>query len=293
MSRKALGRGIDALFRAPVEGTPGDAADRPEMVSLPLDRIIASPDQPRRTFDDEGIRELAESMKRQGVLQPVIVTPAEGDRYTLVAGERRWRAAQLAGLSSVPAVVRRVGERERLEIALIENLQRSDLDPIEEAQAYRRLMDLAGAGQEEVARLIGKDRSTVANSLRLLRLSPEIQEALSSGRMSAGHARAILSVGKSADQKVLQERILSQGLSVRQAEELASRLNQGGRAVAGSTEEHERKRRDPTLHAVEKTLFDRLGTKVEIRGDRKSGRIEIRYYTADDLDRIVEILSGR
>lgn len=290
MSKKALGRGIDALFRTPAaeESTPTAAAGG--VVSLALDRIQPAPDQPRRTFHEAALRELADSIQRKGVLQPVIVTPAEGDRYTLVAGERRWRAAQLAGIPTIPAIVRRVGDRERLEIALIENLQREDLDPIEEARAYRHLMDLAGAGQEEVARLVGKDRSTVANSLRLLKLPEETQAALVSGALSAGHARALLSLGKAADHPALLAKILEQGLTVRQAEEMATRLNQAGRTTP-EKEKPARRRGDTALHAVEKQLFDRLGTKVEIRGDRDRGKIEVSYFSSEDLDRLVGLLT--
>jgi ParB family chromosome partitioning protein len=291
MPKKALGRGIDALFRDEArEGSAGGQRDAIGVTSIPLAKIAASPDQPRRGFDDEAIQELAESIRRRGVLQPIIVTPS-GEGFTIVAGERRWRAARLAGMASIPALIREVGEQERLEIALIENLQREDLDPIEEATAYRHLSDIGKASQEEVARLVGKDRSTIANSLRLLKLPPEAQQALSRREMTAGHARALLSVVNPADQKVLLERIARQGLTVRQAEELAAGMNRGSRSKSG--ERPGNRRRDVALQAVEKELFDRFGTKVDIRGDRIRGRIEISYFTSDDLDRIVEILTGR
>lgn len=293
MAKKALGRGIDALFRETLResapGAPGTAASG--LASIPVDRITASPDQPRREFDEAAIAELADSIRRKGVLQPIIVAPA-GDGYVIVAGERRWRAARLAGIASIPAVVRDVTEQERLEIALIENLQREDLDPVEEARAYRHLMEVGHASQEEVANLVGKDRSTVANSLRLLKLPTEALEALSRRELSPGHARAALSVVNPADQKALLERVLREGLSVRQTEELAGRMNAGGRAKAKKVPEHAR-RRDVALHGVEKELFDRLGTKVEIKGDRKRGRIEVSYFSADDLDRIIEIITQK
>jgi ParB family chromosome partitioning protein len=291
MSRRALGRGIDALFQTGSQpATEGGQA--PSVIILPLDRIQPAEGQPRKTFDEGALRELAESIRRKGVLQPVIVTPADGDLYTLVAGERRWRAARLAGLSSIPAVVRRAGERERLEIALIENLQREDLDPIEEARAYGNLMELSGASQEEVARLVGKDRSTVANSLRLLRLPEESQRALIGGELSPGHARAILSVSRAPEQQTLLRRILAEGLTVRQAEELAARIGQKARPHADGRD-RARKKVDPTLADLERRLFDRLGTKVEIKGDRSGGRFEISYFSREDLDRIAEILLGR
>jgi ParB family transcriptional regulator, chromosome partitioning protein len=290
MSKKALGRGIDALFRegARDSSSPAETNAVAGALQIPIDAIAANPAQPRREFDEVSLRELADSIRARGVLQPIIVTPS-GPGYVIVAGERRWRAARLAGMSSVPALVREVGEKERLEIALIENLQREDLDPMEEAIAYRRLMDIGHASQEEVSQLVGKDRSTVANSLRLLKLPPEAQRAVSHGDLTAGHARAVLSVVNPADQKVLLDRISAQALSVRQTEELAARLNQGSRAKT-EKEKPATRRRDADLHAVEKSLFTRFGTKVEIRGDRKRGRIEISYFSPDDLDRIVEIL---
>lgn len=292
MSKKALGRGIDALFREGARDTSPRAETNAAAgaLQISIDAIAANPAQPRREFDEASLRELADSIRARGVLQPIIVTPS-GPGYVIVAGERRWRAARLAGMSSVPALVREVGEKERLEIALIENLQREDLDPMEEAMAYRRLMDIGHASQEEVSQLVGKDRSTVANSLRLLKLTPEAQRAVSHGDLTAGHARAVLSVVNPADQKVLLDRIAAQALSVRQAEDLAARLNQGGRAKTETEKEKPAtRRRDADLHAVEKSLFTRFGTKVEIRGDRKRGRIEISYFSPDDLDRIVEIL---
>lgn len=293
MGKKALGRGIDALFGDSQRGEPQPprAGAASEIVSIPLDRVSASPEQPRRGFDEAAIRELADSIRKKGVLQPIIVTPA-GDRYTIVAGERRWRAARLAGLDAVPALVRELDAKQRLEIALIENLQREDLDPVEEARAYRHLMEVGHASQEEVAELVGKDRSTVANSLRLLKLPAAALEALERGDLTAGHARALLSVVNPADQQRLLERTLGQGLSVRQAEELAARMNSGSRAK-GKKERPAARRRDSALESVEKELFDRLGTKVEIKGDRRRGRIEVSYYSADDLDRIIEIIGAK
>jgi ParB family transcriptional regulator, chromosome partitioning protein len=292
MSKKALGRGIDALFRETLrESAPGSGAQgvtASGLSSIPVDRIVASSDQPRREFDEAAINELADSIRRKGVLQPIIVAPS-GEGYVIVAGERRWRAARLAGMANIPAVVRDVSEQERLEIALIENLQREDLDPMEEARAYRHLMEVGHASQEEVAHLVGKDRSTVANSLRLLKLPPEAQSALSRRELSPGHARAVLSVVNPADQKSLLERIMRQGLSVRQAEELAGRMNAGGRAKA-KKDPGPARRHDVALQSVEKELFDRLGTKVEIKGDRKRGCISVSYFSADDLDRIIEII---
>lgn len=297
MSKRALGRGIDALFReGPQERekekeASGRAAVASGVTTIPLAEISANPEQPRREFDEASIKELADSIRQKGVLQPIIVTPS-GSGYSIVAGERRWRAARLAGVASIPAIVRSVGEQERLEIALIENLQREELDPLEEARAYRRLMEIGAASQEQVAQLVGKDRSTVANSLRLLKLPPEAQEAVSRGDLTAGHARAALSLVSPADQKVLLDRVVREHLSVRQAEDLAAAMNKGARAKGGK-EPAPSRRRDGALVAVEKNLFDRLGTKVEIKGDRKRGRIQISYFSADDLDRLVELLGGR
>jgi ParB family chromosome partitioning protein len=288
MAKRALGKGIGALI-----GETDDAR-RPAAatVEVPISSLGPNPSQPRHQFPAASLAELADSIRKRGVLQPVLVEAAGEGRYVIVAGERRVRAAKLAGLDRVPVIVRSFSPEERLEIALIENLQREDLTPIEEAKAFRQLMEASGQTQEQVAAKVGKDRTTVTNSLRLLKLPGKMQDAVERGELSAGHARALLAVGNPADMEVLFQRVLKRGLSVRETEQAAQALNQGGRGGKG------RKRpaagaRDPEVRAVEERLVERFGTKVQIRGGPSRGRIEIAYYSADDLERVLELLHGR
>jgi ParB family transcriptional regulator, chromosome partitioning protein len=289
--QRALGKGIGAL----IAGGGEEKAESTGVNQVPLSALSPNPDQPRREFAENALAELAESIRARGVLQPVLVEAAAGGGYTIIAGERRVRAARLAGLQNIPAIVRQFSSAEKLEIALIENIQREDLTPIEEAQAYRRLMESASLSQEEVASQVGKDRSTVANSLRLLKLPPEMQEAVDRAEMSAGHARAILAVVSPADQGLLFRKILEEGLSVREAEQLATEMNRGkkppGKGGRGSGPAP--KRKEPELRAMEETLIERLGTKVEIKGSGTRGRIEISYFTTEDLERVADLLRGR
>lgn len=291
MSRQALGRGLRALIPESSLGV-GEG-----LREVPVAEVAPNPFQPRRQFADENLQELAESIRAHGVLEPVVVRPVEGRepvRYELVVGERRWRAAQLAGLTTLPAVVRSVGDREMLQMALVENLQREDLNPVEEAEAYRRLVEEFGLSQEEVARAVGRKRPTVANTMRLLELEPEILEALRSGRLSAGHGKALLSVPPGQGRVELARRVMERALSVRETEELVRRLAQGppdgsqsragpgGRG--GGTGAYRR------WAEVEAALERALGTRVVIREGRRKGRIEIEFYGEEDLVRLVELL---
>ena len=287
MSKRALGKGIEALL----QGTgPADAPGGSGQLSVPLGKIYPNPDQPRKTFNEEGLKELADSIREQGIIQPIIVEEY-GSGYRIIAGERRFRAAQLAHLAELPVLVRSFSEEQKLEIALIENIQREDLNPIEEAQGYRQLIDQTGLSQDEVAKKVGKNRSTVANSLRLLKMSREMQDALSYGKLTAGHARALLSIINPADQMILFSRIIADGLSVREAEAQAGDLNRGGRATQTDRSPSSIKRKDPELSSIEQRLIDLFGTKVSVKGNPKKGRIEISYFSLDDLDRILEIVS--
>ncbi len=287
MSKRALGKGIEALLQSSSGSEePSKSTER----HVPLNKIYPNPDQPRKAFNEERLKELADSVREQGIIQPIIVEEY-GSGYRIVAGERRFRAAQMAHLAEVPVLVRSFTEEEKLEIALIENIQREDLNPIEEANGYRQLMEAAGLSQEELAQKVGKNRSTVANSLRLLKMPESMQEALVSGEMSAGHARALLSVLNPADQMILFNRILKDGLSVREAEVQAGELNRGGRASGGAEKHASMKRQDPELSKIEERLIDLFGTKVSVKGSAKKGRIEISYFSLDDLDRILEIVS--
>ena len=227
MAKRALGKGIGALIGETEDGRQKNAST----VEVPIGSLKPNPSQPRRSFRDASLAELAESIRRRGVLQPVLVEEVGGG-YQIVAGERRVRAAKLAGLDRVPVLVRSFSPDERLEVALIENLQREDLTPIEEAKAYRELMDARDLTQEQVAAKVGKDRTTVTNSLRLLKLPQKVQDAVEKGDLSAGHARALLAVTNPADQELLFARVLARGLSVRETEQAAQALNQGKRGKA-------------------------------------------------------------
>ena len=288
MSRPtALGRGLGALIPgvspvAVAEAPPIEAGP----AAIPVDAIDPNPEQPRRVFDAEEIRGLADSIRRHGVLQPVVVRRA-GDRYELVVGERRWRASREAGLASIPAVVADLEDRARLEIALVENIQRRDLNPIELAHAFQVLRD-AGATQEEIGQRVGLDRSSVANHLRLLELSSEMQADVEAQRISAGHAKALLQVANPERRRHVRDRILADGLSVRAAEELAQASGAPRRRKGGGP----RPATDPNLQRLIDALRQRLQTRVRIQGQASRGRIEIEYFGSDDLERIAGLLLG-
>ncbi len=287
MSKRALGKGIGALLGE------NDAQDEAPVTEVALGSLKPGPQQPRQSFDEATLKELAQSIKEKGILQPILAEQDVDGSYIIVAGERRARAARLAGMQKVPVIVRRFSAQEKLEIALIENVQREDLTPIEEALAYRRLMDIAELSQEQVAARVGKDRSTVANTLRLLKLPEESREALSHGLITAGHARALLALVNTGDQHVLLRRIVENGLSVREAEDVAASFNKGkkgkgrssGSGVASSI------RKEPEIQELEQKLIEKLGTKVEVHGTGSKGRIQISYFSSDDLERILQILA--
>ncbi len=285
----ALGRGLGALL--PGAGSSKPAPPRPAApeaaaAELPIDAIDANPEQPRRVFEAEQLERLADSIRRHGVLQPVVVERA-GDRYQLVVGERRLRAARAAGRSTIPAVVAEVEPSERLEVALIENVQRNDLNPIELAHAFRALA-AAGATQEEIGERVSLDRSTVANHLRLLELPREYQEDVEAGRLSAGHAKALLQVSNKERRRHLRDRIVNDGLSVRAVEE----LGRAGRPAPRGRPRAARTPKDPNLQRVVDQLRRRLQTQVRIQGDASRGRVEIEYFGGEDLQRIAEVLLG-
>ncbi len=286
MSKKALGKGIDALLG-------GDQhAESSSVAEVSLADLRPNPEQPRRDFKESALRELADSIREKGVLQPVLAETDDRGGYVIVAGERRVRAARLAGLERIPVVVRRFTAQEKLEIALIENVQREDLSPIEEANAYKRLMEMAGLSQEQIAQKVGKDRSTVANTLRLLKLPEEAQSAVDEGTVSPGHARALLMLVNVADQQVLLHRIVDKGISVREAEDTAGALNRGrkGAHTEGRETSSLNRRAGPDIRALEERLIEKLGTKVEVRGSASRGKIQISYFSSDDLERILQIL---
>nr|ABV27413.1 stage 0 sporulation protein J [Chloracidobacterium thermophilum] len=273
-TRRALGRGLSALLpeRTPQAGET--------LLELDIERIIPNLDQPRTAFPEEKLEELAQSIREHGILQPIVVR-RHGEMFQIVAGERRWRAAQRAGLHRIPVVIREVPDEQLLELALVENLQREDLTPIEEAQAYRRLMDELGLTQEQIAVRLGKDRTTVANAIRLLRLPSDIQKLVEDQLLSPGHARALLALDREELQRRVAQSVIERGLSVRETERLVRRTLRGEPVLVGNTSSA-----DPNVKFAESKLSKLLGTKVRIVGRGGGGYIEIAYYNAEDLDRL-------
>jgi ParB family chromosome partitioning protein len=288
VSKSRVGSGLDALLGAIAESenSPAGAADE-----IRIDLIAPNPHQPRRHFDEESLKGLAQSIKENGVLQPILLEKNGSNSYRIIAGERRYRASRIAGLSTIPAIVRDFSDEERMEIALLENIQREDLRPIEEAQAYSELMHLLGLNQQELADRLGKSRSAVANSLRLLKLPRLLQEATDNNIISAGHARALLAVSNPVVQKELYDEIVAQGLSVRQTENLAAGLYKAGAAAknpaAGGVSSA---KRQPAQTELETALTERFGTKVVMKGSERQGKIEISYYSEEDLERLLTLL---
>jgi ParB family chromosome partitioning protein len=286
MTRRALGRGLSALL------SDRAATSTEELVELDLDLIEPNNLQPRTVFNEEKLEELAQSIRENGIIQPLLVRNTNRGKYQLVAGERRWRAAQRAGLIRVPCVVRDIPDEKMLELALIENIQRQELNPIEEAHAYKRLIDALGLTQEMVAQRVGRDRTFITNYLRLLRLPEDIQQLVESEKISMGHARALLGVDDVEIQRKLANRIIEQHLSVREIERLIKRVIAGEEQaekanVPTSTVE------DPNVRFAEDKLRRRLGSKVQIKvGTNNSGKIEIEFYNSDDLNRVYQLLMG-
>jgi len=299
MTRKALGKGLSALLpdSSPVAAEPVvpvrvsatlPAATATGLQEVPLDRIDASPFQPRVHFDQQSLDELAQSFRTGGVVQPIILRPI-GQRYELVAGERRLRAARLANIERLPAIVRILSDEQALELSLVENIQREDLNALEQARAFERLANDFALTQEQIAARTGKDRATVANLLRLLRLPQEVQQLVEEGKLTAGHARALLKLEDSpVIQRVLAKRIVARRMSVRQAEEMVER-----RMPDAKKERAVSRPQDPNVRAAEEAMEQALGTKVRIH-QRKSGRgrVEIDYYNLEDLNRVYYKIVG-
>ena len=300
MSKPALGRGLGALLgNTPVASAapqnPGTAApapmdDRERVLRVKLDRIKPSPLQPRKDFPPEALQELAASIKEQGIVQPLIVRDQK-THYELIAGERRWRAAQLLKLTEVPVIVREADDRSVLELALIENLQRENLNAMEEALGYSQLVEQFQLRQEDVATKVGKSRVAVANALRLLKLAPEVQVYVRDGRLSVGHAKVILSLTLTEQQKLAAERVLKNGLTVRQAEELVAHLQNQPASTSGKTSAAGLPSiRDTHVVAVENKIRERFGTKVQLRYRQGKGSIEVKFFNDSDLDRILGVI---
>ncbi|WP_306818640.1 ParB/RepB/Spo0J family partition protein [Archangium lipolyticum] len=293
--KRALGRGLSALIpqAAPPPSAVAAAAVAPEpapppkngIVKLPIEAIQRDTLQPRRHFDEEKLRELTESIKAQGVLMPVLVRK-DGEGFKLIAGERRWRASQLAGLHEIPAIIREVTEVEAFELALVENLQRADLNPMEEAEGYHRLVEEFGLTQDQVAQRVGKERSTVANALRLLGLPDEVKRMVGEGSLSAGHARALLGVPRIPEMTELAAQVAAKKLSVRDTEKLVQQAKGSKPRDAGKPQ-----KQSPQVKSLTEELQRLLGTKVRLveKGSGK-GTIEVDYFSYDDLDRILKVL---
>jgi ParB family transcriptional regulator, chromosome partitioning protein len=282
MTRKALGRGLNALLRTVETTTTG-------LEHVAIDQIDPNPFQPRRSFPADKLKELADSIRASGVVQPVLLRRSNG-RYQLIAGERRWRAARLVGLAAIPAVVRDIGDRDALELALTENLLREDLNPIEAAHGYETLQQKHGMSHEEIAARLGLDRSTVTNTLRLLRLAPEVQEMITQGEISSGHARALLGLDSRPAQDQLARMIVKQGLSVRQVENLVAMRGLSRRKKPAPAESP---KLDANVRAAVLEMERTLGTRVRIQGNEKQGKIEISYFSAEDLNRLYEWIVRR
>ena len=306
MAKKGLGKGLGAIFgedvvkenkeetekKAKAEAKAAEEMDeKGRILMLKLDLVQPNKEQPRKTFDEEKINELAESIKNYGVLQPLLVQKNDSF-YEIIAGERRWRAAKAAGLKEVPAVLKEYSKQEAMEISLIENVQRADLNPIEEALGYRQLIDEFGLTQEEIAVRVAKSRTAITNTMRLLKLDEQIQNMLVQGVITSGHARALLSLEDTQMQLKAAKEILDKKLCVRETERLVKRLQK-----EASGEKKEEKKKDETLALIYQDLEDRMksvmGTKVSIHNkDKNKGRIEIEYYSEAELERIVEMIES-
>jgi ParB family chromosome partitioning protein len=272
--KTALGRGLEALL--PEGGE--------EIIAIDIERIVPAEHQPRKTFREESLRELAQSIKEKGILQPVIVTRTGDGTFRLIAGERRCRAAHQAGLKKIPALVREVSSADAIEIALIENIQREDLNPVETAEAFHRLLKDHALTQEELSQRVGKDRTTIANHLRILRLPEDVKALINNGSLSMGHAKAILTIEGKNKQSEAARAIVRKGLNVRAAEVFCKNL------LIPAPSKKKKKARLPEVAELEERLIRSLGTKVRIKHKGKKGSIEIDYYSLDELDRLLEIL---
>lgn len=321
MAKKALGKGLGALIKENPEANEeflistglglhsvqvakgGRPANIPACIEVDadgglwcdVDLLKPNPKQPRVDFNPRQLEELCDSIKQNGILQPIIIEQIEGkdNAFYIIAGERRSRAAKMAGLDKVPVQLRKFDEQQKLEYALIENIQRADLNPIEEATAYYNLIQMGDLSQDEVAKRVGKNRSTVANAIRLLKLPDDIQKSLAAGQISSGHARALLMVKNDADMRILYGKIVGSGLSVRECEALAEAYNNGGRA-ASKKPAAKKTRKDPDIALFEQELRNLFGVKdVNFKGDTSKGSLEIKFSSKADFDRIYEVLLGQ
>lgn len=293
-NKRALGKGLSAIISSSV--TPvADVekvfveGDSKRIIQIPLDKISANPDQPRTKFDEDELQGLSDSIKLSGLIQPITVRKKDG-KYFIIAGERRFRATQLAALDTIEAIVIEVTEQENITLALIENIQRSDLDPIEEAKTYKLLINRFKLKQQEVAERVGKERTTIANSLRLLQLPESVQNGISEGLIRSGHAKAILGLSSKEKQKEIYKLIIEKELSVREVEALVKKIKENQEGEELSNIDNGKKVKQPHIKQMEDSLVSVLGTKVEIKHSGNKGKIEISYYSLDDFERLVDIL---
>lgn len=289
MTRRVLGRGLSALL----SDSPQTSSE--QMLELNINQIEPNNEQPRTRFVEAKLEELAQSIKANGIVQPLLVRRRNGDKYQIVAGERRWRAAQIAGVERVPVIVRDISDDKMLELALIENIQRQELNPIEEAQAYKRLIENLGVTQESIAQRVGRDRTFITNYLRLLRLPKEVQQMVEEEQLSMGHARALLGVESPEQQKHIAKSVIERHLSVRETERLMKNIissENGVEQKEAVTEKITVKRNDPNIQAAEDKLRRKFGTRVKVlQNTDGKGKIEIEFYNQSDLNRIYEMLS--
>lgn len=295
IKKHGLGKGISSLmddysFESVFTSAgvnPGDG----EYVLLEINRVHPNPNQPRKQFDQETLEELAESIRVQGIIQPLIVEKISDDEYAIITGERRYRAALIVGLEKIPVIIKKFSDLQRLEISLIENIQRENLNPIEEARAYVYLLEQSHIRQEELANRVGKKRSTITNSIRLLQLPREMQDSLLASEFSAGHARALLSVINPSDQEYLYQKIIAEGMTVRKAESYASDLNAGKRMVKHPKDSKPQPKSVDIL-AIEQRFIEACKTKVELKGTLQKGKVEISYHSMQELERIYALFGN-
>lgn len=299
VKKGGLGKGLDSLMPNKVntkqlnEGVSSNKTEKEPVKTVKLSLVEPNRDQPRKKFSEESLQELADSIKQYGIIQPLIVQDKK-DYYEIIAGERRWRAAKIAGLKEIPIIVRDISQQEVMEISLIENIQRENLNPIEEALAYKRLLEEFNLKQEEVAKRVSKSRTAVTNSMRLLKLTEDVQQMVIDEKLTMGHARCLISIDDPHLQKKIAQEVIDRNLSVRETEKLMKKLQ---KAQEAEEEEKKREKEDTALIAIYENIAEQmktiLGTKVEIRRkDRDKGKIEIEYYSQDELDRLLQLMKS-
>lgn len=305
--KKGLGKGMGSLIggysKDLINGeidkslTAFDSLKRQEILNISIKNVIVNPSQPRKYFDEDALKDLADSIKTQGIIQPLLVEKTSNESYSIIAGERRYRAAKLANLVEIPVIVKDFSDIQRIEVALIENIQRENLNSIEEAQAYKYLINESGLTQDEVAKRVGKDRSTISNSMRLLQLESKMKIALEKGTISAGHARAYLSLSNPADRIILEKKLLTGTISVRGAEKIAGNLRKGKRnnpekdESESSINKQKGNEIDSTLLSVQEKFVSTIGSKVEFKGNINKGKLTISFNSIDELERLFKLIS--